>query len=54
MTRLARGMVGHPGNFWLAVFAIMGALAGGWMGVGVMLAMFGPLYLIGAWERGRR
>lgn len=42
----------HPGTVPLVAMVALGAVAGGFVGAGVMLAMFGPLYLYGAWERG--
>jgi len=41
----------HPGSLWIVIFAIMGALAGGIVGVAVMVGVFGPVYLWGAYDR---
>lgn len=48
----------HPGNFFLLMFVLIGALAGaqtGWYGaLGgaiLMLLFMGPLYLMGAYDR---
>jgi hypothetical protein len=41
----------HPGTFILLMVSILGALAGGWIGAVVMLVVFGPFYLMGAYER---
>ena len=43
----------HPGTLWLVYLTIIGIVAGGWLGGVAMLAMFGPLYLFGAYERGK-
>jgi len=50
----------HPGTFWLVVFVLMGALAGakgGWGGALtgglVMLSAYGPIFLLGAYERAK-
>jgi hypothetical protein len=50
----------HPGTIALLAFALMGAAAGartGWrgavFGAVAMLAVFGPMYLSGAYERSR-
>ena len=51
------GVGPHPGSFYLVVFILMGALAGGRGYVGavigalIMAAIVVPLYLIGAYER---
>ena len=42
----------HPGTPILCVFVLLGAMAGRLAGALIMLAVFGPLYLIGAYERG--
>lgn len=65
LTRIYRGMRysekygEHPGNVWIIVFLLMGAMAGAdkgllhsLMGACIMAAIFGPLYLIGCYERG--
>lgn len=48
----------HPGTGMIVLFVIMGAVAGlhaGWRGAlgGALLmgAVFGPMYLYGAWDR---
>lgn len=50
----------HPGTATLVLFVVMGTIAGAErgaaravIGAGVMLAVFGPMYLIGAHGRGR-
>lgn len=50
----------HPGTLTLFAFVAMGAAAGargGWIGAALgaagMLAVFGPMYLYGAYERSR-
>lgn len=50
----------HPGTMWLVMFALMGAMAGakgGLVGVlggaGIMLAVFGTVYLVGAYDRSK-
>jgi len=50
----------HPGTMWLVMFALMGAMAGakgGLVGVlggaGIMLAVFGSAYLVGAYDRSK-
>lgn len=50
----------HPGTIFLLGFVCIGTLAGmhgGWIGMGigglVMLVVFGPFYLWGAYERSR-
>ncbi len=50
----------HPGTAFLCLLTVMGGIAGargGWkgalMGAGVMLAVFGPIYLSGAYSRSR-
>lgn len=50
----------HPGVGALVCFVIIGAIAGGErgplgaaIGAGVMLAVLGPMFLIGAYSRGR-
>lgn len=42
----------HPGTPWALFFIGLGAVAGGWIGAFVMAAVFGPLYLWGAYETG--
>ena len=58
--RIARGCVGHPGTFPLiALCAVSGAsladhgLRGVLIGVAAMAVWMVPIYLIGAYERGR-
>lgn len=41
----------HPGTVSLVFLTLLGALAGGITGSLIMLAIFGPLYLYGAWQR---
>lgn len=43
----------HPGTVPLVMLVTLGLTAGGILGAFVMLAVFGPLYLYGAWERGK-
>lgn len=50
----------HPGTGFILFLALMGAAAGakgGWFGAvcgaGVMLAVFGPIYLAGAYSRSK-
>lgn len=43
----------HPGTAPLVAFVLLGAVAGGIIGAGIMLAVFGPFYLLGAYERGQ-
>jgi len=43
----------HPGTIILVWLVLLGAIAGGWMGALIMLLVFGPLYLWGAYDRGR-
>lgn len=43
----------HPGNVPLLMLAVLGAAAGGIAGAGLMLVVFGFVYLVGAYERGR-
>lgn len=50
----------HPGTAYLVALVLLGGIAGlqrGWeagpIGAGVMLAVFGPMYLYGAFERGK-
>lgn len=54
------GLKDHPGTPILVGFAVLGGVAGAergftWSicGAGIMLAIFGPMYLFGAWESGR-
>lgn len=49
----------HPGNVWIICFLLMGAIAGAdkdffhsLMGAIIMAVIFGPLYLLGCYERG--
>ena len=48
-----RGLTGHPGTPVLLILAGFGYLAGSWAGLGIMLLIYGPIYLYGAWERGK-
>jgi len=43
----------HPGMLALVGLLLLGLVAGSWLGLGIMAAVFGPLYLIGAYERGK-
>lgn len=43
----------HPGTVILAVMVVAGLFAGGLVGGLVMLLIFGPIYLMGAHDRGR-
>ncbi len=62
MRAIIRGMRGHPGTSILLWLVILGFVAGlrdgavlrGFAGAGLMLACYGPFYLLGAHERGRR
>lgn len=52
--RVRRGTPNHPGTPVILFLAIAGFVAAGHVwGSAVMLGMFGPLWLYGAWERGR-
>lgn len=42
----------HPGTPIIVWLLVIGALAGGWIGALLMGAVFGPIYLIGAYDRG--
>lgn len=43
----------HPGTWWLVFFMILGvAAAESWWGGVCMAVVFGPLWLVGCWERG--
>ena len=59
MRRILRGLSysehcgSHPGTPVIAALVILGAVAGGIAGASIMAAVFGPLYLYGAYERGR-
>lgn len=57
-TRDLPGVGSHPGTMWVILFPLGGAVAGlehgitgGIIGVLAFLALFGPLYLYGAYER---
>lgn len=41
----------HPGTPFVAMFIILGAVAGGWIGMGMMAAVFLPIHLLGAYDR---
>jgi hypothetical protein len=43
----------HPGTPVLVMLVTIGGIAGSWPGALVMLLTFGPMWLFGAWERGR-
>lgn len=54
------GYGAHPGTWPLCFCIALGAIAGvenGWetalIGAGLMLSVFGPVYLFGAYERGK-
>lgn len=47
-----RGYGSHPGTPWLVFFVAVGTLVGGWRGGLLQLAVFGSLYLAGAYGRG--
>lgn len=51
--RLRRGFNGHPGTPIIVWVSMLGFAAGEWAGVAIMLGIYGPLYLYGAWERGK-
>lgn len=54
LVRIRRGIRNHPGTLPLIVFAIAGAMAAeAWWGALISLAGYGPLYLWGAYERGK-
>jgi len=54
LRRIRRGVRGHPGTIPLLALVGMGWVAAGtWWGAVVMLGIFGPPYLVGAWGRGR-
>jgi len=42
----------HPGWESLAMLLLIGGIAGGLRGFGIVLLIFGPMFLIGCWERG--
>lgn len=42
----------HPGTPIIVGLLILGWMAGTWMGALAMLAIFGPVYVYGAWSRG--
>lgn len=51
---IRRGLRDHPGTAWLVFFTLLGWVAARqWWGSAVMLAVYGPPYLWGAYERGR-
>lgn len=60
MSRIWRGLQGHPGLRLLAVLTLIGFAAGlqrgsiirALIGGGVMLAFFGSMVLYSAWESG--
>lgn len=43
----------HPGTPFLMILILLGAMAGQWKGALAMAGVFGPMYLYGAYERGR-
>jgi hypothetical protein len=43
----------HPGTLIMVAFLLLGAVAGGWRGVIVFAVLYGPLYLYGAYSRGK-
>lgn len=52
MNRILKGAKGHPGNLIMILAPLAGAVAGGMRGAGIMLLVFGPLWIVGAWSRG--
>lgn len=58
-TRIWRGMHwskrygSHPGTVPVGVLVVLGWLVGGFTGASVMAVMFGPLYILGAYQRGK-
>ena len=58
MQRMVRGIKARgfdQGALWLVLFLGMGyAAAEAWWGAAVMLALFGPMWLSGAWYAGKR
>lgn len=55
MSRILRGLRGHPGTVYLLAFAVLGWVAAeSWWGALIMLAVFGPFYVLGAYERGKK
>ena len=53
MRSILIGIKGHPGNYILLAILGLGFISGGWFGVFITACAFGPIYLYGAWERGR-
>lgn len=57
LRRVVRGMGylpgfgSHPGTPVIFGIAMLGFFAGGWIGSAVMLGVFGPFYVLGAYER---
>lgn len=43
----------HPGTFILIWLLALGLIAGGWIGLSIFFVSFVPLYLAGAYERGK-
>ena len=52
LQRIWRGCHGHPGALPLVLMALLGMVAGGWRGAGIMFGVYLPFFLIGAYERG--
>ena len=59
--RIRKGAKGHPGTPWLGLLTVLGVLAGVerggyWPLLGglIMLAIFGSIWLVGAYEGGGR
>lgn len=43
----------HPGWPWFFGLTILGAVAGGWIGLGVSVALWGAVMAVGAYGRAR-
>ena len=50
----------HPGTEWIMLFIFVGFMVGisdgtfyGFLGAGLFALFFGPIYLYGAWSRGK-
>jgi hypothetical protein len=48
------GYGSHPGTPFLLILLMAGLLAGGFVGVLIMAIFVVPIYLIGAYDRGKR
>lgn len=42
----------HPGTGILIALCFLGGVSGGFLGALIMFAVFCPIYLVGAYERG--